>query len=247
MPTFERDNLRINYEVHGNGEPVLLIAPGGMRSSIGAWARSPWNPIEALADRYQLIAMDQRNAGSSTAPISGQDGWATYTGDQLALLDHLGIDRFAVVGMCIGGPYIMGLINAAASRVAAAVMLQPIGVEGNRDAFAAMFNAWADEIRPAHPEATNAQWDSFRGNMFGGDFMFNATEAEVAACTTPLLVLMGNDLYHPSSTSRAIARLAPNARLVERWKEGEDLTAADGAIKRFLADQLPVNPSMTAR
>ena len=35
----------------------------------------------------------------------------------LALLDHLGIDRFHVAGMCIGGPYIMGLIQAAPQRV----------------------------------------------------------------------------------------------------------------------------------
>ena len=41
----------------------------------------------------------------------------------------------------------------------------------------------------------------------------------VRACILPLLVLMGNDLYHPQVTSREIAALAPRAELVESWKD----------------------------
>ena len=37
MPVFERDDVCINYEIHGDGIPVLLLAPGGMRSSISIW------------------------------------------------------------------------------------------------------------------------------------------------------------------------------------------------------------------
>jgi pimeloyl-ACP methyl ester carboxylesterase len=140
MPTLERDDLEIHYWEHGEGFPILLIAPGGMKSRIEAWGGARWSPLQKL-DGYRLIAMDQRNAGSSRAPIEASDGWATYTLDQLTLLDHLEVDRFAVVGMCIGGPYIMGLIHAAPERVAAAVMLQPIGLQDNRDAFFAMFDA----------------------------------------------------------------------------------------------------------
>ena len=51
-------------------------------------------------------------------------------------------------------------------------------------------------------------------------------------CATPMLVLMGNDLYHPESTSRELAELAPNAELVERWKEPE---AIPGTVKRVRA------------
>ena len=108
MPVFKRDNIRIYYEVHGEGFPVLLLAPGGMRSSIPVWENTPYNPIEELAPHCQVIAMDQRNAGQSTAPIAATDGWRDYTDDQVALLDHLGIDRFHAAGMCIGGSFIMG-------------------------------------------------------------------------------------------------------------------------------------------
>ena len=46
-----------------------------------------------------------------TAPIAATDGWRDYTDDQIALLDHLGVDRFHVAGMCIAGSFIMGLVE----------------------------------------------------------------------------------------------------------------------------------------
>lgn len=234
MAIFERDDVRIGYEEHGEGFPVLLVAPGGMRSVRGAWSRAPWNPVEALRDRYRVIAMDQRHAGESTAPISADEGWASYTADQLALMDHLKIDRFAVVGMCIGGPFIMGLCRAAPERVRAAVMLQPIGEQGNRKAFFDLFESWAESVRAEHPEADASTWESFGRAMFSGDFMFGASREDVASCTIALLVLMGDDLFHPAAISREVVELAPDATLIERWKEGEDLVAADAAIAAFL-------------
>ena len=54
-----------------------------------------------------------------------------------------------------------------------------------------------------------------------------------------MLVAMGNDLYHPQSTSRQIAGLAPNATLVEEWKEGEALVAFDAIARRFLGSHTP--------
>src|SRR6266849_5873469 len=91
MPVFKRDDVELYYEEHGMGFPVLLIAPGGMRSAVSFWERTPWNPIDQLAPHYRVIAMDQRNAGKSVAPIRPTDSWHVYTVDQLALLDDLGI------------------------------------------------------------------------------------------------------------------------------------------------------------
>ncbi len=236
MPIYERDDARLHYTVTGDpdGFPVLAIAPGGMKSADALWASMPWNPHDRLGEGYRVIGMDQRNAGASTAPVSSGDGWDTYTADQVGLLDHLGVDRFAIVGMCIGGPYVMGVIKAAGDRVRAAILLQPIGLDDNRSAFHDMFDAWAADIRSAHPEADDATWAAFRSTMYDGDFLFNTTADEVSACTTPLLVAMGNDLYHPQSTSRQIAALAPNATLVEHWKGDDDLPEADRAFRAFL-------------
>lgn len=237
MPSFTRDGVTIEYRIAGAPDepPVLLISPGGMDSTIARWSTAaPWDPIEGLTG-FRRIAMDQRNAGRSTAPIRPGDGWASYTADQIALLDHLEIDAVQVLGQCIGGPYAFGLIKAAPSRIKSAVLLQPIGLEDNRHLFFDLFDEWARRLGPTHPEADDDTWRAFRDAMFGGDFLFNTTREEVAACTTPLLVMMGNDPYHPPTTSRDIVKLAPNAQLVERWREEPDRTAAAKIIRDFLA------------
>ncbi len=241
MPFFERDGARIHYEVYGDGFPVLLLAAGGMRSSIPFWEKaSLWNPIEALSSRYRVIAMDQRNAGQSTAPIKGTDGWREYRDDQIGLLDHLGVDRFHVAGMCIGGSFIMELVHAVPERVASAVMLQPIGFDDNHEAFDGLFNGWMEEVKPDHPSVSDDEWAAFRHTMFGSDrLLFNMTEDDVARCHIPLLVLMGKDAYHPEITSRKIVEHAPHATLVEHWKEPEHIGATAATIDAFLATNTP--------
>ncbi|MYE12269.1 MAG: alpha/beta hydrolase [Gammaproteobacteria bacterium] len=231
MAIFERDDITLYYEDHGAGFPVLLFAPGGMRSAATFWEGSQFNPIVELSTRFRVIAMDQRNAGRSRAPVSADDGWHTYTADHIALLDHLGVERTHLLGGCIGGPYCLGLIQAAPERVASAVLQQSIGFEDNRQLFYDMFQGWADDIAPDHPEADEAAWRSFRSNMYDGDFDFNVGRDFVASCETPMLVLMGSDPYHPESTSREIADIAPNATLVERWKS----PAEDGTVAKVIA------------
>lgn len=235
MPFFERDDTRIYYEIHGGGPPVLALAPGGMQSSIPIWGGVSYNAVERLASNYQVIVMDQRNAGQSTAPITGGDGWREYTADQIALLDHLGVERFHAAGMCIGGSFIMGLAEAVPERLASAVMLQTIGYDDNRETFFELFDSWSAGVKPAHPSVGEDEWAKFRSTMFGGDFLFNVSEDVVARCQIPLLVLMGEDVYHPEATSRRVAELAPHATLIERWKEGADAMAASAAIDAFLA------------
>lgn len=235
MATYEREGAEIYYEEHGSGFPVLLIAPGGMKSAIPLWANAPWNPIEHLAGQFRVVAMDQRNAGRSSGPIRADHGWQTYTDDQLGLMDHLGIDRFHVAGMCIGGPYCLGLIRSAPRRIASAVLFQPIGRENNRDAFYAMFDDWA-----AGQSASEGDLAGLRENMYGGDdVLFNVDEEFLRSSQTPLCVLMGDDLYHPQSTSRMIADLAPDVTFVEHWKEGPVREDAKTVVMRFLADHTP--------
>jgi pimeloyl-ACP methyl ester carboxylesterase len=129
MPFFQNGEVRIHYEVSGSGYPVLMLAPGGMRSTIDFWNRMPFNPVVDLASDFQVVAMDQRNAGESIAPISASDGWEAYAGDQLALMDHLGHRRFHAVGCCIGCSFILKLAELAPQRITAggiaAYRLQP--------------------------------------------------------------------------------------------------------------------------
>jgi len=240
MPYFESKDAKIYYETHGAGFPLLLIAPGGMKSAISFWENTPWNPIEQLQDKYCVVAMDQRNAGNSSAQVAADHGWHTYTQDQLGLMDHLGFDQFHVAGMCIGGPYALGLIQAAPERVASATLFQTIGRDNNAAAFYAMFDDWAEALMPQMPDVAASAWSSFRENMYGGDTtLFNVDREFVAQIQTPLLVLMGNDLYHPESSSRMIAAAAPNVEFVESWKEGQAKAQAMHTFTQFLAQNTP--------
>jgi pimeloyl-ACP methyl ester carboxylesterase len=236
MPKFKQGEIELYYEVHGSGYPILLFAPGGMRSAIKFWRGSPFDPIETLSKHFQVITMDQRNAGASRAPISADDSWSTYTADHVALLDHLNIDRCHIMGGCIGGSYCFGLIQAAPDRVSAAVIQQTIGLDGNRHAFYEMFDGWADALDPKPGASVLEQ---FRSNMYDGEFLFTVDQAFVSECDTPLLVLLGNDLYHPESTSRDIVRLANNVELIEDWKREEVVDSTAQAVAHFLSSNTP--------
>ncbi len=235
MPIFDDGDRSIYYEDRGSGEAVLLLAPGGMRSSVAIWSNSPFNPVDELPESFRVIAMDQRNAGQSRAPIAADDGWATYAADQLALMDHLGIERFHVLGMCIGGPFCLGLIEAAPQRVLSAVLLQPIGLDNNRDVFHGLFDSWASELAADGRSIDQEVLSSFRSNLFDSDaYLFNLDDEFVSACATPLMVLQGDDPYHPRSTSERIRDSAPNVSYIESWKEGADVDAALTEVREFL-------------
>lgn len=239
MTFFDNGDAHLHYDVEGEGFPVLVLAPGGMRSANDMWNGAPWNPRTALTDAYRVIGMDQRNAGASTAPVSAEHGWKQYCADQLALLDHLAIDTCHVIGMCIGGPFIAALLSTAPERFRCAVMLQPAGFSDNHAAYTEMYDQWVLARSDDHPEAQPADWAGLGEHMWGGDFVFSATREQAAAWPNPLLVMMGNDLFHPQAVSREIADLAPHATLVEQWKDTDSLPACDATIRAFLAGNTP--------
>jgi pimeloyl-ACP methyl ester carboxylesterase len=234
MPSFERAGISLYYEEFGEGHPLLLFAPGGMRSSIEFWHRSPFDPTVELAADFRVIAMDQRNASRSRAPIKADDGWHSYTADHLALLDYLGIQRSHIMGGCIGASYCFNMIKTAPERVSAAVLQNPIGLKDNRDAFREMFDGWAQELKPKHPELTDSALTNFRENMYGGDFVFTVSRDFVASCTIPMILLNGSDMYHPAETSAEIARLNPKIEVVPDWKTPEAAKQAVSQIRAFL-------------
>ena len=235
MPLFKRGETSLYYEEFGSGYPLLLFAPGGMRSSIQFWHQSPFDPTAQLASDFRVIAMDQRNAGKSTAPLAASDGWQTYASDHLALLDHLGIARAHVMGGCIGSSYCLGLIQLASGRVSAAVLQNPIGLsETNRELFRSMFDGWAGELRPSHPEIEVEGLRAFRERMYGVDFVFSVTRDFVKSVRTPLLILAGSDQYHPTEVAQEIAKLTPRAELVMRGKEPDAVAAAVEKVRSFL-------------
>jgi pimeloyl-ACP methyl ester carboxylesterase len=248
MPVLTRPDAEIYYEVHGSGYPLLIFAPGGLRSQLEFWRHSPanpgvvpaWmNPMVALAPHFTVVAMDQRNAGRSRAKVAADDGWHSYAGDHLALMDHLGHKRFHVMGGCIGASFCLTLCQMAPERVAAAVLQNPIGLHENRATWDEAVRNFTKTMRERDPSISDETLASFGRNMFGGDFVFSVSRDFVAACKTPLLLQPGTDTPHPAATSAEIARLAPDIEVQKDWRGPEHLEASIRRVTDFLLRHTP--------
>lgn len=109
----------LEYEAHGDGEPVLLI-----HGSHIAAAFLPLMREAALADQYRLIRYHRRGFAGSD-PHSGAFSIEQQAQDALALMKHLGVERAHVVGHSYGGAAAAQLALDAPSFVHSLVMLDP--------------------------------------------------------------------------------------------------------------------------
>lgn len=97
---FDSGGVRIHYVVEGNGEPVVLIH--GFASDIALNWRNP-GIIKGLANRYQVIALDNRGHGLSDKPHDPGMYGVNMVSDIARLLDHLNIPKAHIVGYSMGG------------------------------------------------------------------------------------------------------------------------------------------------
>jgi len=248
MPFFKRPEAEIYYEVHGSGHPLLLFAAGGLRSQLAFWRHSPSNPAAAppwmnpmveLAPRFTVIGMDQRNAGQSRGAVTATDGWHTYAGDHLALMDHLGYRRFHAMGGCIGASFCLKLCELAPERITAAVLQNPIGFHENRATWDDIVAGFAKTMLERDPTLTEGIIQRFGKNMFGGDFVFSVSRDFVRGCRTPLLLQPGSDTPHPAETSAEIARLAPSLEVQKDWRGPTHLAESIRRVTEFLTRHTP--------
>lgn len=243
MPFYENGDVRINYEDTGEGIPLLLIAGGGLNSVLSNIVeRSPFNAIEEFGSEYRCISMDLRNAngGSSTGPLEIDRPWDSHTDDQLGLMDHLGIDKFMVMGFCIAGPFIWNLLERVPERIAAAVLAQPVGFDPeNPDFFYdANMNGWGPDLVARRPDVSMPMVDAFLTSMFrrNADFVFTVTRDFVRSCETPVLVLPDDTPPHPYAAAMESVLLAPNSEVsLFPWKQPpERIPVAVRHIRSFL-------------
>ena len=249
MPFYQRGDVRIHYEEAGSGFPLLLIPGGGLNSNISFLTGfAAFNAMEEFKDEYRCITMDLRNAngGQSSGPIEIDRPWDAYTDDQLGLMDHLGIDRFLVMGFCIGGPFIWNMLRRASQRVVAAVLAQP---SGSRPEMPDLFynnnmTGWGPALCARRPDVTMAMVDAFLNRMYRAnpDFVFTVTRDFVRACQTPILVLPDDVPAHPYAVAMESVRLAPNAQVsLYPWKDPPDLIPlAVRHVRTFLRANAPV-------
>jgi len=239
---YERGAVRTYYEETGSGFPLLLIPGGGLNSTIAALA-NPFNAIEEFKSEYRCIAADLRNApsGQSSGPVEVDRPWDSYADDQIGLMDYLGIDKFMVMGFCIGGPFIWNLLKRAPNRIAAAVVAQPVGwrPEMLDPTYTGRFwTTWGTTLIAKRPEITLETTDRFVRRMFetSPDFVFTVTRDFVRGCQTPVLILPDEVPAHPYAVAMECAMLAPNAEVsIFPWKQPrERIPLAVRQIRSFL-------------
>ncbi len=247
MPIFENGPVKIHYEEAGSGFPLLVIPGGGLNATIAGLANHAFNPLEEFSDTYRVVALDLRNAngGQSEGPLEIERTWDGFTDDQLGLMDHLGIDRFMVMGFCIAGPMIWNLLKQAGDRVVAATLVHPSGyISSHPDIYYNNnISGWAPEFIKRRPEITMEMTSEFLNNMYTkrADFVFTVDRDFVRNCQTPVLVLPDDIPAHPYATAMETALLAPNAQVsLYPWKENDrKIALALRHIRGFMATNTP--------
>jgi pimeloyl-ACP methyl ester carboxylesterase len=244
---YEKGSVRIAYQDVGSGFPLLLIAGGGLNSKMAGLATSPFNPIEEFKSEYRCIASDLRNAsgGQSSGPLEADRPWDSYTDDHLGLMDHLGIDKFMVLGFCIGGPFIWNLLKRAPDRVVAAVPAQPVGFRPEMPTLSYNngMTGWGPDLVKRRPEITMEMVDKFLTKMFrtDADFVYTVKRDFVRNCQTPVLILPDDIPAHPYAVAMECAMLAPKAEVsMYPWKEPKErIPLAVRQIRSFLRSHRP--------
>src|SRR6266436_779179 len=246
MSFYEKGPVRIHYEEAGSGFPLLLIAGGGLNSTIASLS-NPFNPIPEFKSEYRCIAADLRNAngGQSSGPLEVDRPWDSYTDDHLGVMDHLGIGKFMVLGFCIGGPFIWNLLRRAPDRIVAAVLAQPSGSRPEmRDLFYENnMKGWGPELVKRRPDISMGEVDRFLTRMYrtNPDFVFTVTRDFVRHCQTPVLILPDDIPAHPYAVAMEAAMLAPQAEVsMFPWKEPKErIPLAVRQIRSFLRAHRP--------
>src|SRR5436190_22500053 len=93
---FEKGPVRIHYQSVGSGFPLLLIAGGGLNSTI-AGLSNPFNSVEEFKGEYRCIAADLRkaNPGQASGPVDAERPGDRLGGARAALMDLHGVHQFA--------------------------------------------------------------------------------------------------------------------------------------------------------
>jgi pimeloyl-ACP methyl ester carboxylesterase len=263
MPyTTSSDGARIYFEVHGTGDPVLMIM--GLGSNAYGWKRSlPW-----LSASHQAIVFDNRGVGRSDVP-EGAYTIEQMAADAAAVLDASSHRTAHVMGMSLGGMIAQRFAVAHADRVRSLLLLctTPGGanavtasdevmrglMEGGADPSTVYRrNAWflyGAATREHHPERIEEDLVERSRIPTTPTGYFGQVQAAarhdvwdaLPAIAVPTLVLHGEtDLLVPTDNGRRIAARIPGAELVLLPGAGHMLQADAGdgvreAVLGFLA------------
>jgi len=243
MSFYEKGPVRIQYEEAGSGFPLLLVPGGGLNSTIAGLNRGrPFDAIGEFKGEYRCIFSDLRNAnrGESSGPLEIDRPWDAYTDDHIGLMDYLGINKFMVMGFCIGGPLVWNLLKRAPDRIVAGVLAQPSGFRPEMPnlSYESNMTGWGPELLKRRPDITMDMVDKFLTKMYrtNPDFVWTVTRDFVRNCQTPVLILPDDIPPHPYAVAMEAAMLAPKAEVsMFPWKEPKErIPLAVRQIRSFL-------------
>ncbi|HXW92810.1 MAG TPA: alpha/beta fold hydrolase [Terriglobales bacterium] len=234
------NGVEIYFEVHGTGDPLLLVS--GFSGSSQDWKPS----LGAWGPDFQIILPDLRGHGRSSilsTPFRHEDA----ARDLFALFDHLDIRTFKGVGISAGGNTLLHLATKQPDRVKAMVIVSATPY----------FPAQARTImRHYGANLPEAEWQRLRRSHPGGDAQIEALLASAVSFadsqddlnfTPPLLstiqartmIIQGDrDPLYPVEMSFGMAQAIPNSALWivpnsghgpvigERWPEFISTAAA---------------------
>jgi len=263
MPhTRSSDGASIHYEIHGSGEPVLLIM--GLGSNAYGWYRTiPW-----LAERHRVIAFDNRGTGRSDVPEGGY-AIAQMARDAAAVLDAAGHETAHVAGASLGGMIAQRLALEHGARLRSLILFCTTpggahavsasdevmaGLVAGGDDPAAVYrrNAWflyGDKTRSRHPKRIEEDLEqrskipTTPAGYFGQlqAAALHDTWDELPSLRLPTLVVHGDaDLLIPPENGHRLAQRIPGAELLLVPGAGHMLQTEGGApmrdaVLRFLA------------
>jgi CubicO group peptidase (beta-lactamase class C family)/predicted ester cyclase/esterase/lipase len=233
------DDIIMYYEIHGNGEPLLLIH-GGTTSGAESW--TPQIPL--LARSFQVIVPDGRGHGRTTdsaQPIS----YALMAEDYIKLLDKLGIAKTHVVGWSDGAIVGLYLVQQHPERVLRYVGMEPnLTVDGLVPGFLEFAKTMSPETYPADwaqqfylniaPEPAHfPEFLKKMAEMWQTQPTF--TKGDFANNQIPILLLSGekSDVVQPAHLQEWAAAI-PNATLKSIPDVGHDYPAV--RLDEFVAD-----------
>ena len=95
MPYVKVNDIHMYYEIHGDGEPLLLIV--GLATDISEWD----GIIHWLAKKYQVLAFDNRGAGRTDKPDTHYS-IEMMADDTVGLMQTLGMEQAHILGISMG-------------------------------------------------------------------------------------------------------------------------------------------------
>ncbi|HIF43832.1 MAG TPA: alpha/beta fold hydrolase [Dehalococcoidia bacterium] len=248
MPFFTKGDVSIRYEEVGSGFPLLIIPGGGLNSTIKSLDTSvPFNPMTVYKDDFRCIAADLRNSatGESSGPLETDRPWDAYSDDHLGLMDELGIDKFLVMGFCIGGPMVHNLLRLAPDRIVGAALMQPSGFSPEHPDLFYQNNikGWGPPLCEKRSDVTMDTVHDFLTSMYTdrSDFVFTATRDFVSSLQTPILVAPDDVPAHPYACAMEVASLAPHSDVtIYPWKDTQEhIDKVVEHARRFLKQNAP--------